>query len=462
LRFESAPALTDSTPDTFVAFAGTVVSGINPNTAITQATSQFSGYYPWIRINATSVTGSGVIRGLFYGYRISNTASVTATISGAIAPTSASSALGDAVTNTQTTITNAASTVLYNRVMQHVFNGATWDRARGDTSGAYVQGNAVAGAGIVASRPVIIGGVDNGGLAQYFATTVTGKIITAAPLTGVDTLSNAALSQVVNTSASGSGPLSTAPSVFNGATWDRVRGNTSGGFIQGPIADGVATAGNPVQIGGVDSSGVVQSALVDSTGGVTQASASSAQADAISNTQSTPANNVTPFYYRNTPLLFNSSTYDRQRSADLGNYFTAVTLTANASIGAAIGEKGGRFSVVSTPAAGTMASASIAADATPMRHVGDCISFSATSSGAAVATALTVDLRNGATGAGTIIWQFAIASKVAAAAGTQVVDPFTVCGLMLTTGGNTALTAEFSAGVANTVQSISLSGINLQ
>lgn len=42
--------------------------------------------------------------------------------------------------------------------------------------------------------------------------------------------------------------------VWNGATWDRWPGNTSGGFVQGNIASGVTEAGNPVGIGSVANS----------------------------------------------------------------------------------------------------------------------------------------------------------------------------------------------------------------
>lgn len=39
--------------------------------------------------------------------------------------------------------------------------------------------------------------------------------------------------------------------VYNNATWDRMRGNTNGTFMQGNVADGAADAGNSVKVGGV-------------------------------------------------------------------------------------------------------------------------------------------------------------------------------------------------------------------
>lgn len=47
----------------------TANSGSNPNTATTQASSTFSGYFPWLRVQLTSKTGTGSIQGILYGWR---------------------------------------------------------------------------------------------------------------------------------------------------------------------------------------------------------------------------------------------------------------------------------------------------------------------------------------------------------------------------------------------------------
>lgn len=63
------------------------------------------------------------------------------------------------------------------------------------------------------------------------------------------------------TSALGSFPtagdnaLAVGPGVFDGSNWQSQRGNTSGVFVQGPVAAGAAAAGNPLAIGGRDASG---------------------------------------------------------------------------------------------------------------------------------------------------------------------------------------------------------------
>jgi hypothetical protein len=68
LTVQSAPD-NNGSPGTWTTFAGTVVSGVNPNTAITQGNTRFEGYFPWNRINLVSATGMGSVRGHMYGCR---------------------------------------------------------------------------------------------------------------------------------------------------------------------------------------------------------------------------------------------------------------------------------------------------------------------------------------------------------------------------------------------------------
>jgi hypothetical protein len=58
----------DVSPLVWGAFAGSVVSGVNPNVAITQASTTLFGYAPWLRAKAT-VVGAGTITGRLYGFR---------------------------------------------------------------------------------------------------------------------------------------------------------------------------------------------------------------------------------------------------------------------------------------------------------------------------------------------------------------------------------------------------------
>ena len=59
-------------------FAGTITDGTNPSTATTQASLTATGFYPWISVNLSSVTGSGSIYWVLYGWREGAAASSTA------------------------------------------------------------------------------------------------------------------------------------------------------------------------------------------------------------------------------------------------------------------------------------------------------------------------------------------------------------------------------------------------
>jgi hypothetical protein len=157
------------------------------------------------------------------------------------------------------------------------------------------------------------------------------------------------------------------------------------------------------------------------------------------------------------PLGFNGSTWDRQRTASLANDPTSQTTTARNSIGAQIVESGSRWSVVSAPAVSNQATASIAAEAS-VRHVATGVCFSAAATTAPVLTQLTINLRDGATGAGTVIAYWTVA--VPAATGQSVAPIcFPIGPLPGTT--NTAMTLEFSALLTNLFESVTLNGYNV-
>ena len=149
------------------------------------------------------------------------------------------------------------------------------------------------------------------------------------------------------------------------------------------------------------------------------------------------------------------------RGTSLSNSVVSQTLTARGAVGALLVELPSRWSVVSFPASGSQGTASIAAEAA-VRHKVDCVTWAGASSGAVAAAAGNLAVRDGATGAGTVIWQVSLAHLVAAAAGSQTIPVTTVCGLNLVGTTNTAMTAELNAGVTGEVQSVSMSGYNLQ
>ena len=64
------------TAGAWAAFAGTVLSGVNPNGATTQASVSLSGYYPWMRVDLAKGVAAGTIRGVLYGYKERTTQSI--------------------------------------------------------------------------------------------------------------------------------------------------------------------------------------------------------------------------------------------------------------------------------------------------------------------------------------------------------------------------------------------------
>lgn len=140
------------------------------------------------------------------------------------------------------------------------------------------------------------------------------------------------------------------------------------------------------------------------------------------------------------------------------NYTNATSLTATVNTGE-ITEKGPRWQVTSTPAVSTQASASKGAGTGTVRHVADCVTFSGGSTTAPAATKLNINLRDGATGAGTIIWSTTV---VVLAATGQNIAPFTACGLNLVGSAATAMTLEYSALLTNLFEDVTLTGYDVQ
>lgn len=67
LTVQSAPDSSGS-PGSWVSFAGTIVSGVNPTSSPTYGSAAFTGFVPWVRVTA-SVTGlSGTVTGVLLGW----------------------------------------------------------------------------------------------------------------------------------------------------------------------------------------------------------------------------------------------------------------------------------------------------------------------------------------------------------------------------------------------------------
>ena len=301
----------------------TATSGANPNTAITQNSSTFTGYFPWFRLNLAGLTGSGVINGMFYGFR--NPPPGGSTISGNV------SVVGPDAPGSPSTA----------NPVQVAGNDGTDVRAiKTDTGGnSAVVGPVADGGSTVGVQPVMIGGQASGNLMRQFGL--------------LDTLSDA--------SATGGRSLAAGLSLFNGATWDRMRGSTAGAYVQGPVAAGSATSANPVMIGGVlennttvrqfsaytngvrhalavapslNNAGGLQMLATSTDGGLRVATQGTVPVDGQSSTLLLQANAASGAGIQQSvfPSVFNGSTYDRQRGSlsagtTVGGYGSGATGT---------------------------------------------------------------------------------------------------------------------------------------
>jgi hypothetical protein len=152
---------------------------------------------------------------------------------------------------------------------------------------------------------------------------------------------------------------------------------------------------------------------------------------------------------RNT--LFDGTTWDRARAA------SAAALSGFTTAGAQLVSDPGNWSINHVPAAATQATISRAAGGAGVRHVCTSIGAVLIIPPAVNQPAIQLNLRDGATGAGTILWsqQFGIGAALAAGGQQQV----NLSGLKIVGSANTAMTLEFTAaGAATTLQSVALTG----
>jgi len=132
---------------------------------------------------------------------------------------------------------------------------------------------------------------------------------------------------------------------------------------------------------------------------------------------------------------------------------TAAILAALSSAGALLTVRPGDWSINHTPAAATQATSTRAAAAAGIRHVATSISAVVSTLGTAQTAALILNLRDGATGAGTILWSVQISLPV------STTWTISISGLNIVGTAATAMTLEFAAAnVAASFASVSLTG----
>lgn len=117
------------------------------------------------------------------------------------------------------------------------------------------------------------------------------------------------------------------------------------------------------------------------------------------------------------------------------------------------------FNVTATPAANTQATASRAAAAAGVAHCATSVNAALVAGTTApTAATATLNLRDGATGAGTVLWSETLGISATAGSGqhVQATFPAPLCGTAAT-----AMTLEFSAASGlNTLQSVALTGFD--
>lgn len=143
---------------------------------------------------------------------------------------------------------------------------------------------------------------------------------------------------------------------------------------------------------------------------------------------------------------FDGSTWDRIISVSSTNN------TATTTQGVRYYTPISTWSVTNTPGTGTSASASRAAGGGTVRHVATSVTV-CVAANATAQTPLLIHLRDGATGAGTIIRTWAIAAPVTS---SQCID---ISGLNMTGSANTAMTLETAAAPVSGAQAtVTLTG----
>jgi hypothetical protein len=291
---QDAPLTTAAAAGTFVTYGGTIVTGFsNPATSTTSGEIRTAGatttgvYFPYVRVRITT-TGSGILFAEFHGFKTNSNSGNGGGGAGSGCPGTVGTpcvVTGPAIGTTPTTppvlmggqdengrgvtiiqtdsgggimlgdsgaaiqadgtaagnfsMVGVGDGITFPATMQTVpflFNGATWDRARGNaTGGAFVQGPGAAGtpAGGVLSVQGIAGG--------------TALPVSVASLPALPANQSVNIAQVAGTNT--------------------VTGGVAGSLgIGGLAAAGAAIAGNSVRVGGVDGGGLKRDILTDTSG----------------------------------------------------------------------------------------------------------------------------------------------------------------------------------------------------
>lgn len=220
LVFQSAPNVS-GVAGSWSTFAGaTLLSGVNPNTNTAGGFTWLTGYNAWVRVTLASSTGSGIINGAAYGYRIPS-AGATGSGGGGVQPVS-----GTVVANQGTPGVGA------------------WPTLAAQGSSPWVVDGAAASGGAPSGNPLWVSGLASGATGGFLYP------ITACDSSAVVTVSAAATTQIVALTSGRSirvCSFSLSISLAGTAQWQTGTGSncgTSNANLTGAysIATGVTTA----------------------------------------------------------------------------------------------------------------------------------------------------------------------------------------------------------------------------
>jgi len=246
--------------------------------------------------------------------------------------------------------------------------------------------------------------------------------------------------------SAGTGLQASIIELFNGTTYDRMRGSLAAdaAAVTGLVSIqnmGLNTAGTYDRIrAGLTADANANAGLQNIGNMVFNASTwdrlRTASADALAITGMQGVGN----------MVWNGTAFDRWRSA------SATNNTATTSLGGAQVTQLSTWSIINTQAGAVQATASKAAGGGTVRHV--ATSVTVCRGDTVVAAPAQIHLRDGATGAGTIIRTWVIGVSVINETQCHNLAPINMTGT-----GNTAMTIEFAAaGSATSTSTVSLTG----
>lgn len=149
---------------------------------------------------------------------------------------------------------------LYTMGFNMVYNGSSWDRVRSaGSTGSVVVGGNVASAATDSGNPVKVGGKYTSSLPTFtdgqrgdLAIDTKGSMRTTLTVNNDGAAIQNAADNADGVAVSSSGNKLVGLSrgtVYNGTSWDRQPGNTSGTFVIGNVAHDAADASNPIKVG---------------------------------------------------------------------------------------------------------------------------------------------------------------------------------------------------------------------